>query len=405
VILAKRGPPYKDKTATLIRASLPTQKHRVLVAVLATFLLVEVALLYGCASGGSTETPGILPPPTPQPKVALFQLPTADSFDAGITAGPDGNIWFVEGAINVNQIGRIRIKDGSITEFPLSGCGTGGEYIAPGSDGNVWASQFCFTNHNPPMGYPEMAVVAPDGSMRLIQMNTSEQPFRGALGPDGNVWFTLPHHGMIGKITTQGVATQYSLSTPLEPNPLPESLTPGPGGNIWVVEEGPYVDEVSTNGTILNQFNSPFSGTGIALGPDGNLWIAGYDSDVIEKMTTNGVTTTYPIQNPCEPGFLTGPLSIAAGADGAMWFTESLGQGLGRIDMAGNMSTICLGVAGFTWDVTSGPDSNIWFTATGLNAIGEVLIRHQEGTENRSKRASTDASYDVCASRETLCRY
>jgi len=143
---------------------------------------VLIGLLVSACASGSTATPGILPPATPRPKVNLFQVPTPDSFDAGITAGPDGNIWFVEGAINVNKISRLNLKDDSITEFPLTGCGSGGEYIAPGSDGNVWASQYCFTNHEPPQGYPEMAKVAPDGSMQLIQINTIDQPFHETAG-------------------------------------------------------------------------------------------------------------------------------------------------------------------------------------------------------------------------------
>jgi streptogramin lyase len=52
---------------------------------------------------------GLMPTPTvAQPFVTEFPLPTANSIPAGITAGPDGNLWFTE--FNGNQIGRITAR-------------------------------------------------------------------------------------------------------------------------------------------------------------------------------------------------------------------------------------------------------------------------------------------------------
>ena len=44
--------------------------------------------------------------PTPKHKLAEFAIPTAGSLPFGITAGPDGNLWFTE--FNGNNIGQLR---------------------------------------------------------------------------------------------------------------------------------------------------------------------------------------------------------------------------------------------------------------------------------------------------------
>jgi virginiamycin B lyase len=48
--------------------------------------------------------------------VREFPIPTSNSTPVGITAGPDGNLWFTEGG--ANKIGRITTT-GVVTEFPV----------------------------------------------------------------------------------------------------------------------------------------------------------------------------------------------------------------------------------------------------------------------------------------------
>ncbi len=51
-----------------------------------------------------------------QPTIIEYPLPTAAATPAGITTGPDGNLWFTESA--ANKIGTIT-PSGEIHEFPL----------------------------------------------------------------------------------------------------------------------------------------------------------------------------------------------------------------------------------------------------------------------------------------------
>src|SRR5581483_11856976 len=97
-----------------------------------------------------------------------FPLPSPFSFPRAITAGPDGNVWFVEQ--NTGRIGRIT-PAGVIPEFTLP----------------------------PPPADPLT-------------------PRDITAGPDGNLWFTeggpeeIPGHvgeGVIGRITPAGVITEF----------------------------------------------------------------------------------------------------------------------------------------------------------------------------------------------------
>ncbi|MGH7266700.1 MAG: virginiamycin B lyase family protein, partial [Candidatus Rokuibacteriota bacterium] len=57
---------------------------------------------------------------------------------AGITAGPDGNLWFTEAV--ANRIGRIT-PFGAITEFPVPTPGSTPVGITVGPDGNIWFTE------------------------------------------------------------------------------------------------------------------------------------------------------------------------------------------------------------------------------------------------------------------------
>ena len=92
-----------------------------------------------------------------------------------------------------------------------------------------------------------------------------------ATGPDGALWFTAEKANKIGRITTAGVVTTYSIPT-------------------------------------ADSF--PFA---IASGADGALWFTERNGNKIGRITTQGAITEYPI--PSESALTQG---IALGSDGAM---------------------------------------------------------------------------------------
>src|SRR5439155_6426898 len=72
-------------------------------------------------------------------KIREFPITTAIfSQPGGITAGPDGNLWFTE--IASNNIGRISTA-GVITEFAVPTANSAPFGITAGPDGNLWFTE------------------------------------------------------------------------------------------------------------------------------------------------------------------------------------------------------------------------------------------------------------------------
>ncbi len=67
-----------------------------------------------------------------------YFLPTRNSLAVGITAGPDGNMWFA--GDTGNKIVRLS-PDGVFTGFPLPIAGSAAEYVTTGPDGNLWFTE------------------------------------------------------------------------------------------------------------------------------------------------------------------------------------------------------------------------------------------------------------------------
>jgi hypothetical protein len=68
-----------------------------------------------------------------------FPTPTSDSNPEGITAGPDGYLWFTE--LFAKQIGRLNPASGTVDEFPIPTATSEPEGITVGPDGNLWFTE------------------------------------------------------------------------------------------------------------------------------------------------------------------------------------------------------------------------------------------------------------------------
>jgi len=252
-----------------------------------------------------------------------YLVPTPNSTPVGITAGPDGSLWFTE--LDGNNIGRITIN-GAIIEYSV-----------------------------------------PKANSKPIEITS---------GPDGNLWFTEESGNNIGRITTTGAITEYAVPTP---NSDPEFITAGPDGNLWFTENAANkIGRISTTGSII-EYSVPTSDSNpleITAGPDGNLWFTEGSGNNIGRITTTGAIVEYPVPTPNSE-----PFGITMGPDGNLWFTEdnfNVNQ-LGRITTAGVITEYPAPTpSGFAGDVlgevTSGPDGNLWFTETDGNNIGKVVL-------------------------------
>ena len=250
-----------------------------------------------------------------------FSLPAAYCTPAlascildGITAGPDGALWFTD--YNYNFIGRITTA-GVITEFPLPTKGS-----------------------------------APNGI---------------TVGPDGALWFTEKSEptGKIGRITTAGLITEFAIPPGACGGSVPLNITTGSDGALWFTDVGcGNVDRITTTG-IIAEFpilptatSTPY---GITAGPDGALWVTDQGNGdyyaKIDRITTDGVVTQFPLRT-----FLQlDPYGITVGPDGALWFTEY--ANIGRITTAGVITEFPTG-------------AELWLSLVYRDRIGRRTVVH-----------------------------
>jgi streptogramin lyase len=124
----------------------------------------------------------------------------------------------------------------------------------------------------------------------------------------------------------------------------------------------------STTATITEFYvgGTPYD---VAAGPDGNLWFTDYVGNQIGRMTPEGSVTRYAI-----PSFFSGPSSISAGADGNVWFTELNTNKIGRITPSGVITEfgVPTPVAGLYGGLTAGADGNVWFAEGNANKLGRI---------------------------------
>ena len=88
------------------------------------------------------------------------------------------------------------------------------------------------------------------------------------------------------------------------------------------------------------------------------------------------------------------PLGIAAGPDGALWFTESAAPGrIGRITTEGDITEYSNGLLLISnpWFISAGPDGNMWFTGNNLPGLGGADHASAAGAR-RGRRARSGQS-------------
>jgi streptogramin lyase len=246
------------------------------------------------------------------PSGTIAEYATEGNEPEGIASGPDGNLWFVEHSVrNVDHI----TTAGAVTTYKLTRSSTSNVGIAEGSDKNLWFTESA-------TGYIGV-INAKDEVQREYALPSGSQPYGIAKGGDGNMWFAEYGTSKIGKITATGEITEYSLPTGSRP--------------YW-----------------------------IAADKEGNLWFTDSATSKIGKITTAGAITEYALPAGSEPR------GIAPGPNGEMWFTDYGTSQVGEITVAGAISERGLPAGSQPLGITTGPEGNVWFTEYGTSEIARL---------------------------------
>ena len=110
---------------------------------------------------------------------------------------------------------------------------------------------------------------------------------------------------------------------------------------------------------------------GVAAGADGALWFTNFRANSIGRLAVTGDMTAYTgtgISSPC---------AITAGPDGSLWFINTANSSIGRITTSGTVSNFTgVGISNYTTEqpgsITTGPDGALWFTNSRNNSIGRI---------------------------------
>jgi virginiamycin B lyase len=254
------------------------------------------------ATGFDSEVARVVGKVTPAGKVAEYAAPTgADS----IAAGADGNLWFTES----KGIGRIT-PGGDITSFDLAKeAGTPGALTA-GPDGDVW-----FVASEP----AAIGRVSPTGAITTFPLAGTGQPSAIAAGPDRDLWFTEPEAGRIGRITSAGAASEFPLPKGSQPN----SIVLGPDGNLWFSDASQArVGRITPAGEATFFPVPTIAGTDeVVVGPDGSIWFTAENE--IGTISTGG-KVAWP--SCFSLGCQFPPAAMTMGPDGRLWVASGIGH-------------------------------------------------------------------------------
>jgi PKD repeat protein len=190
-----------------------------------------------------------------------------------------------------------------------------------------------------------------------------------------------------------GTIDEFVLTTP---NALPREVAAGSDGALWFTLESGFpngigdlnnggIGRMTTSG-VPTEYPIPQRGgpKAIAAGSDGALWYtgivvpnAGLNWPVIGRVTTGGTFSSFLL-----PNSRAQPSGIVAGPDGALWFTDganyfegsSVHDRIWRMTTSGAFTFYELPTAfAASAGIAVGSDSNIWFVEQSGNKVGRLV--------------------------------
>lgn len=361
------------------------------------FAIAGVASLFAAGCGNGFRSNAGLPPGTatdlrhraPSGTIAEFSITLGHdhrvkAFPVGITNGPDDALWFTERGWG--KLGRIT-TDGHMEQYSLKKRGQGPSFhpqnVTTGSDNNLWTTAgtlrtYRQISHGAPDPYGSIRRMTRYGKVTgVYKLPTKFSDARNlASGPDGNIWFT-EHRGAIGEMATSGTLLN---ECPLQnANPVYPIIV-GPDGNLWFGETfNAIIGRITMQGTQkcdITYFNLPKNEgpAGLTAGNDGYIYGTEFQTSKVAQITTDGAI----IQEWSLPSG-SYPKGIVMGSDGNLYVAEFATASIAEIILSGSMAGTIKQFPTPTpksgpWTVVAGPDGNIWFTESLVDKIGVLNI-------------------------------
>jgi virginiamycin B lyase len=235
----------------------------------------------------------------------------------------------------------------------------------------------------------EGSVFLPSETITEFFVQSNDSIWSGiAVGPEGDIWFTASNPGRIMRISPNGVITGEFVppfgaalqpDAPVNPSE-PGDIALGPNNEMWFTDASTNSNGESLVGYVtpigeIREFPIGYPAAEIARGADNNMWYTENLGERIGRITEAGVVTQFKL--PAASGEFSRPIAIAQGADGNMWATKYL-QGengqytIDRVTPSGVITPFPIPPPyRAALSIALGPDGNIWFTQV-QETIGRI---------------------------------
>jgi RHS repeat-associated protein len=220
------------------------------------------------------------------------------------------------------------------------------------------------------LGYPIEVAVAPDGSLYFAD-NDNNRIRR--VGPDGIIT-TVAGNGSGDFSGDGGPATQAGIG--FQQGRFPTGLAVAPDGSLYIGDRfNNRIRRVGPDGiitTVAGNGISDFSGdggpatqaalrnpSGVAVAPDGSLYIADYENHRVRRVGPDGIINTVAGSGisdfsgdggPATLAALRNPSGLAVAPDGSLYFADGSNNRIRRVGPDGIITTVAGPVGGFSGD-------------------------------------------------------
>jgi sugar lactone lactonase YvrE len=334
----------------------------------------------------------------------------------GITIDGSGNLYVADtGNTRVNSIRKIDTS-GNVSTFTgglsfKDGTGSTARFYFPkgiitDNNGNFYVAD---TENYRVRKIDSNGNVTTLGDTNVIFSN----PFGLVRDSNGNIYFSEANGSKIRKINTSGNVTIFAGSSQGFNNAqgtnarfaIPLGMAIDSNNNIYVAEGSNHkIRKIDTSGNVTTfagsssgfndaqgtsaQFSSP---SGIAIGPDGNFYVADSSNNRIRKIDTSGNVTTVAGTTTSGSTNANGtnakfsfPVGIAVGNDGVIYVAETGNNRIRKIDTSGNVTTLTGSTSGYAdgaltsakfnvpQALTVASDGNVYVADTVNNRIRKI---------------------------------
>jgi len=213
-----------------------------------------------------------------------------------------------------------------------------------------------------------LLVTAPAHAQMVFRLPRETRPVHVALGTGGSVWMT-DDYGVVTRLTAEGRTTDF-----LTRDDLADDLVLGPDDAIWV-DNDTEVDRIDAAGRVTRLPVVEYGSVDAITATSDAVWVAdsgnpgGGRRPRLERLDATGARRAFidPV-----PRSWVGFNALAAGPDGALWFTQTRDQrsgGIGRMTPDGHFTNWWLASAD-PERIVAGPDDAMWFN--DRHALGRI---------------------------------